>query len=216
MNLPFTVEQFFTIFSQYNHAVWPAQLVLIAMALAAIVLVIWPRARSGITVSAILFVLWAWLGVAYHLVFFSRINRLAFAFAAVSVLGSFVFLAWGVVRRRVRFEGCPRWQAWSGGFLFLYALLIYPALSWAGGHPYFSSPTFGVPCPTTIFTFGVLAFATPPLPRVLLAVPLLWSVIGGQAALRLGVPQDFGLWVAGVFGVVLMFGSRRRIRPGLR
>jgi Family of unknown function (DUF6064) len=116
MNLPFTVDQFYAVFAQYNHAVWPAQLVLLAMALVAAALVVWPRAYSGIAVSAILSVLWAWLGVAYHLVFFSRINRLAFVFAAISILGSFAFLWWGVVRRRVRFERRPRWRAWSGGY----------------------------------------------------------------------------------------------------
>jgi hypothetical protein len=147
-------------------------------------------------------------------VFFSRINRLAFAFAAVSIVGSLVFLWWGVVRRRVQFEGCPRWQACCGGVLISYALLVYPAWSWADGHPYFSSPTFGVPCPTTIFTFGVLAFATPPLPRVLLVVPLLWSVVGGQAALRLGVLQDFGLWIAGVPGILMLLTSHSR--PSLK
>ncbi len=209
MGLPFTVEQFFAVFEQYNNAVWPAQVVLLLLALVALALVLWPRAQSGVMVSAILSAFWAWLGVVYHLVFFSRINPLAFAFAVVSVLGSLAFLWWGVIRRRVRFERASGWRAWAGGLLLAYALAVYPALSWLAGHPYLASPTFGLPCPTTIFTFGVFAFMARPYPRLLFVVPVLWSVIGGQAAFLLSVPQDLGLLVAGVVGVILAWLSSR-------
>ena len=47
---------------------------------------------------------------------------------------------------------------------------------------------FGVtPCPVTIFAFGVLA--AKPLPRLVLVIPLAWSLIGGSAAVLLGIAR---------------------------
>jgi hypothetical protein len=89
----------------------------------------------------------------------------------------------------------------------MYALLVYPALSMVTGHHYPEMPTFGLPCPTTIFTVGVLALAKPPVPRVVLIVPILWSLIGVQAAFLLGVPQDLALGVVAIVGSWLMVGQ---------
>jgi hypothetical protein len=208
MQLPFTVEQFFAVFERYNSTVWPAQLALLVAALAAVVQVARPRLRSGRLVSLILSALWAWVGVVYHASFFLHINRLAYAFAALSLLGSFAFLWFGVVRRRVRFEPLRGWRAWAGWSMVIYALLVYPAWLRLSGHAYFASPTFGVPCPTTIFTLGLLALAAPPTPRALFVVPLLWSLVGGQAAFLLSVPQDVGLLAAGVVGAIVALPRR--------
>jgi hypothetical protein len=65
-------------------------------------------------------------------------------------------------------------------------------------------PTFGLPCPTTIFTLGVLAFLATPYPRSPFVVPILWCAVGAQAAILLGVPQDFALVVAGIVGLALV------------
>lgn len=54
-------------------------------------------------------------------------------------------------------------------------------------------PTFDLPCPTTIFTIGLLAFLKTSYPRSPYIVPVLWYFIGGQAAFLLEVPSDFGL-----------------------
>jgi hypothetical protein len=64
------------------------------------------------------------------------------------------------------------------------------------------------PCPTTLFTIGVLAFLVPSSPRSPLVVPVLWCFIGAQAAFLLGVTQDLALIVAGAFGWVLLARSK--------
>jgi hypothetical protein len=89
--LPFTREQFFGIFAQYNAALWPAQWVAYALGLAMILAVL-RRARSvHRLVAGGLAAMWLWTGVAYHGVFFSSINPAAFAFAALFVLQAAVF-----------------------------------------------------------------------------------------------------------------------------
>jgi hypothetical protein len=64
-------------------------------------------------------------------------------------------------------------------------------------------PTFGLPCPTTIFTIGLLALAPSSSPRAVLAVPILWCLVGSQAAFLLDVAPDFGLLAAGVAAIAL-------------
>jgi hypothetical protein len=206
--LPFTAEQFFGVFRAYNESVWPAQVILLALALLACALVFTRRRWSDVVTSAVLGALWLWLGLAYHWAFFAEINPLAYAFAALSVAGGLLFLWHGVVRQGLRFGASCTPRSLMGFALIGFALLLYPSWSLYAGHAYPSMPTFGLPCPTTLFTIGMLAFLLPPYPRSPLIVPVLWCLVGVQAALLLGVHQDLGLLVAAVVGIALM------MRPG--
>jgi Family of unknown function (DUF6064) len=202
--LPFTSKQFFGVFAAYNEAVWPAQFFLLVLAVLALILVAFPRTWSGWAVSAILAFLWAWLALAYHVAFFASINPLAYVFAAVSAAGALVFVWQGVVRRNLRFQFARTARVAVGVTLILFALFLYPAWSVYSGHAYPAMPTFGLPCPTTLFTMGMLALLVPPYPRSTLVVPVLWCLVGAQAAFLLGVWQDLGLLVAAAVGAVLI------------
>ena len=209
MVLPFSVDQFFGVFRAYNETVWPAQWVLGALALVAIYLAARPSSWSSQVISAILGTLWLWLGLAYHLAFFAAINPLAYVFAAISVAGGLALLWFGIVRRRLQFQFSVRGRGLVGLLLVAFALVAYPAWSVLAGHSYPEFPTFGLPCPTTIFTLGMLAFLLPPYPRAALVAPVLWCLVGAQAAFLLGVPQDLGLLVAAALGVFLLMRASR-------
>jgi hypothetical protein len=210
--MPFTVEQFFGIFRAYNEAFWPAQLVLAALGLAAVGLLFSQRPAAGRLVSAILAAFWAWMAIAYHFLHFTRINPAAWAFGALFLAEAALFLWMGVVRGGLRFAVLAGARTWTGGLLLLYALAIYPLLGALFGHAYLASPTFGLPCPTTIFTLGLLMFLRGPFPRTILAVPILWAGVGSLAAFQLGVPQDLGLLAAGLAGLALAFAPHRRAK----
>ena len=69
------------------------------------------------------------------------------------------------------------------------------------------TPVFGVaPCPTTIFTLGMLLPSNAAWP--LFVIPLVWSVIGGSAAVLLVVPQDYGLILDGAIAAMLIITRR--------
>lgn len=212
MKLPFTVEQFFGVFRDYNAAVWPMQGLLVALALAALVAVLRPRPWSSVVVCAILATLWAWMAVAYHLAFFARISPAAYGFAVLSAVGAAVFAWQGVVRRRLVFRWVPGLRAAAGIGLIVFALAVYPVWSAWTGHAYPATPTFGLPCPTTIFTIGVLCFTARPSPRSPLIVPVLWCLVGAQAAFLLDVPPDLGLIAAGATGIALLASANRPSR----
>lgn len=198
--MPFTAEQFFEVFRQYNETVWPVQLLLYAPAAGAL-LGVWLRPRhAGRLIAAALAVLWLWTGMVYHFGFFRAINPAANLFAALSVAGAGMFFWHGVVQGRLRFAWRGGARGWAGVATIAYALLVYPAIGLLAGHGYWDSPTFGAPCPVTIFTLGVLMLALRP-PGAVFVAPVLWALVGTYAATALGVPQDYGLLAAALLAV---------------
>ncbi|WP_284265772.1 DUF6064 family protein [Bradyrhizobium iriomotense] len=74
---------------------------------------------------------------------------------------------------------------------------------------------FGVtPCPATIFTFGLLLTTMRPVPRWLLVIPVVWSLIGGSAAILLHVPQDWLLLGSGCIAAPLIVARDRHTIRG--
>jgi hypothetical protein len=204
--MPFTTEQFFDVFRLYNIAVQPAQMVLSLLAVAAIALIF--VRGGGRVIFAILALLWLWMGAVYHLYFFARINTAAYAFAAFFIVQAGIFIYEGVYRRQIVLG--PRYdlRGAAGSVFIIYPLVLYPLLGQWAGHEYPATPTFGAPCPTTIFTFGILMFSAARLPVLVYAIPFVWSLIGATAAVLLDVPQDLGLLAAGVIGALLLYKQR--------
>ena len=195
MQLPFATQEFFDQLRAYNEALWPAAVALWMMsALAAAWLLVSARPRDR-WISGLLAVHWAWSAIAYHIAFFTRINPAAWLFAAIFLLQAAIFFWSGVMNRRLSFTS-PR-TAWTsiGWFLIVYALL-YPVINVVEHGSVLNIPTFGLPCPTTIFTVGLLLLATPRSTAVAI-VPIIWSAIGGSAAFLLGVSADYALPIAG-------------------
>ena len=205
--MPFSAEQFFEVFRRYNEAVWPAQVLLLAGGLVTVVLAFRPAA--GRAASAILAFLWLWTGAVYHIGFFREINPVAVVFGVVFALQAGFFAWTGVLRGGLTFHPERSARGVAGGFLILYALAIYPIVGALIGHRYPAAPTFGLPCPTTIFTLGVLLWARPPVSWWLIVVPAFWSGVGTIGALQLRVPEDFGLTVAAVVAISFMLFGRR-------
>jgi hypothetical protein len=140
----------------------------------------------------------------YHLAFFAAVNPAAKVFGAAFVLQAALFAetAYGG-RLSFRFSASAR--PLLGLALVVYAAVAYPLLGASLGHGYPRAASFGVtPCPTAIFTFGVLFLSTGRVPPHLLVVPVLWSLVGASAALHLGIREDLGLVVAGLLGAVLL------------
>ena len=212
MTIPFTVEQFFDIFGTYNTAIWPAQVVAYIFGIIALGLALRENKLSSRIISGILAFFWIWMGVFYHIGYFSVINPAARIFGLLYILQGVLFLLIGTIRGRLSFRFNYRSLPILGVCLILYAMVIYPLLGLGFGHSYPKAPLFGVaPCPTTIFTFGIL-LATKSVPGYLLVILLLWSIIGVSAALNLRVPQDYGLVVAGVLGTTLILIQNRKAK----
>ena len=211
--IPFTVEQFFAIFGNYNDAIWPSQIVAYILGIVVLVLAFRGDTLSSGIISGILALFWIWMGVFYHIVQFSVINPAAWIFGIFYILQGLLFFLFGTIWGRLAFRFMLKPLPIIGGCFILYAMVVYPLLGIGFGHSYPRAPMFGVaPCPTTIFTFGILLWATKAMPIYLLVIPLLWSIIGMSAAVNLRVPQDYGLVVAGLLGTALILNRDRKAK----
>lgn len=202
--MPFTAEQFLGVFESYNTTVFPLQIFLNLLALLAIFLIIRKYTLSSRIISGVLSVLWLWTGEVYHFMFFTSINQAAYLFGALYVIQAAIFFHFGVMKQQFDFRLKKNWTGALGWILIIYSLVIYPLLGYALGHGYPKQPTFGLPCPTTIFTFGILLFNTGRIKWYFVIIPFLWSLLGVSAAIQLGITEDLGLLFAGVIGFILL------------
>ena len=213
--LPFTREQFLAVFASYNVGVWPVQLFAYALAVGILALFLRRSPARGRGISAGLAVMWLWTGIAYHGLYFTTINSAAWAFGALFVVQGALFLHAAIVREVIDFGARSGPIAWLGWALVAYATVLYPLLGLWAGHQYPELPMFGItPCPVTLFTFGLLLLAKPPVPLRLLVLPMVWSLIGGSAAFLLGMVQDWPLLLSGVVvGLIALLDRRRSQAP---
>jgi len=203
--LPFTPQQFLSVFVNYNTAIWPALVGAYLLGCSAIVLLLWKARHADRITAGILAIMWLWTGIAYHWVFFATINKAAYLFGALFVIQGAYLLYSGVYHDNLRFGPGDGPTVWVGVALVIYAAILYPLIGMWTGHVYPEMPMFGVtPCPVTIFTFGMFLLTTHPISRWLLVIPFIWSLIGGSAAVLLRVPQDWLLLVSGFITVLLI------------
>ena len=216
MRPPFTVDQFLDSFTRYNEAVWPAQIGFYVVAALLVTLALRPSRRSSLWISGLLAVLWAWMGIVYHWGFFARINTAAYLFGSVFLLQSLAFVVAAAGRERISFRFAADGYGRIGAALVAYALIVYPIIGALAGHGYPNGPTFGLPCPTTIATFGLLLWVRGRVPGWLFVIPAVWSIVGSSAAFRFGILEDYGLLAAGVVGTVAIARKNRQWRKRVR
>ena len=155
--MPFTTEEFFSIFAAYNQTIWPLQVLAYIAGLAICLAVLRQGLYQTKIITGSLAVMWSVNGIGYHWLFFSQINPAAYLFAALFLAQAILLLIYGFAVPDLSFKlGRGLWSA-LGIALVVFSMVLYPAWGWVAGHRYPATPVFGVaPCPTTIFTIGVL------------------------------------------------------------
>lgn len=153
MKLPFTFEQFLSVFADYNVSVFPMQIVLNVLAVGAVVLILANKGTSGKMISSFLAFLWLWTGLVYHILFFTEINKAAFGFGSLFIIQALLFFLYGTVKGKLQFSYRTDLYGITGFVFIVYALILYPVLGYFQGHIYPAAPTFGAPCPAVIFKY---------------------------------------------------------------
>jgi hypothetical protein len=206
MALPFTPEQFLDGFARFNSAAWPLHLVAGAVAVGTLVAALRGGRAASRAAAFGLAALWL-ASAAHHAIALAGVSSSAVPFAALFTAQAMLLAHAGETGRLAFGRHAP-----LGLALVAYAAIGYPAIGLLAGHAWPEVPAFGVaPCPNVIFTFGVLLLAAD-LPRRLLAIPVLWSIVGISAAASLGMTEDWGLPVAAVTAVGAL--ARRRYGAG--
>lgn len=169
------LNEFLAGFARGNAAIWPMQLVWYTNAAAIVGLALWPIHRATLLICPLAAAYFAWIGIAYFGVLFSatHVAWVSGLWAAAFILEGILFLVAGLVRCDLVFA--PHWDLASvlGAVFISYALIAYPLIGLFAGQPLGSLPMFGLaPCPTTMFAFGLLLWARPPVPSYLLLIPM--------------------------------------------
>lgn len=210
MRIPFTTAQFFEVIEKYNAAVFPLQIVIGILGILCLYLLYSKNKIRNTFIGSFLGFLWIWIGIAYHLLFFTGINKAAYLFGSLFILQGILFLLNTFSRNRLVFEFEWKPKDYIGYFFILYGLVIYPVISYFVEGSIEKTIVLGLPCPSTILTFGFLMLTTSKLPKYLLIIPSLWAIVGLGAALSLGIYQDLMMLVAAIAAFLIL--SRRKPR----
>lgn len=211
--MPFTHDQFFDLFERYNRSFLPA----IGLCWFAATVLTAGLARKRHTATGLLALTifqWVWVGLVFHLIFFTQINPAAWAFGILFVAHAVVLARHAFGRDRIVLEAGGIARRTVASCLIGYALL-YPAISALMADRALAAPLFLVPCPLVIFETGVLLMMRTPVPRILFVVPAIWSVIGGSAAVLFGVLPDFVLFLCALL-LSLDVCRQRTVAPRVR
>ncbi len=189
--LLFSPRVYYRLFELHNRALWPAQLLTIALGLAILFLLSRPgRARHRI-VPALLGVLWIWVAWAFLWGRFASINWASAYAAPIFALQGLALLWFGTIRGVLSFAQRGDVRDLVGRVLFVGALAGYPLLAPVMGRLWFAAELFGIaPDPTAVGTLAVLALADGRIRWLLLLVPCLWCAVTGATLWTLGA-EDF-------------------------
>jgi len=205
MKTPFTTEQFFSVFENYNSSVFPAQFILLLFGIFALYMVIAQKTKMDRTVGSLLGLFWIWMGAVYHIIFFYPINPAAMVFGALFILQGIFLLVETFKRKKLEFSYSGNLKGNLGLIFIVFGLVIYPVISYFLGGSVEKTIAFGLPCPTTIATFGFFLLTGKKFSKYLLIIPSLWALIGTTAALKFGVYQDFLLILTAIVANIYIF-----------
>jgi hypothetical protein len=206
--LLFSPRTYYRLFELYNAAIWPAQILTVALGIVCVALLRRGGVARGRLIAGILGTCWLWVGVAFLAERYASINFAATYFAMAFGVEAALLVAIGVVRGRIAFE----WPADPAGRVglaaFLFALLVEPLIGPALGRPWRQVEIFGVaPDPTAVATLGMLLLARVRRRWVLMIVPVLWCVFTGGTLLAMKAPD---WWVAcATAGISMGFAARQ-------
>ena len=205
MKMPFTTEQFFSVFESYNLSVFPAQIVILLAGVFLLFFSLSERAGKNKTIGGILGLLWIWMGLIYHIIFFAPLNPPAYMFGALFIFQGILFFSETYKRKKLIFRFTGSFSGYLALFFILFGLIIYPVISYILSGSLIKIISFGLPCPTTIATFGFLILAKENLSKYMVIIPATWAFIGTTAAFSFGVYQDLLLIISAVAASIIIF-----------
>ncbi len=203
--LLFSARTYYRLFELYNRAIWPVQLLALLLGLAILWRLHRGSTRQGV-VMAILAVGWLWTAWAYLLKQYDTINWVGRYFAIGFVIEAVLLIWTGVVRKRLSFKPYKDWTSRTGVGLFLFALVVQPAIGPLVGRAWTQAEIFGVaPDPTVLATLGILLTVDERPPWGLMTIPLLWCGLSGATLWTMGSPDAWVMPVAalGALGLAI-------------
>jgi len=210
MKTPFSAEQFFSVIEKYNTCVFPLQFLILAVGFYLIFWILTGKKQNSKLPGTFIGLFWLWMGIGYHYQFFTTINKAAWMFGSLFILQGIFILIETLIHNNLAQKSPHTKKVNVGYILIIYGLVIYPILSYFSEGLFPLTISVGLPCPTTILTFGFFLIYSEKFPRYLLIIPTLWSLIGISAALNFGVYQDFVMVASAIVVNVWLIRQKSR------
>jgi hypothetical protein len=184
--LLFSPRTYYRLLQRYNEAVWPAQLLTLALGVGILALLRRPSARQRQIIGGILALLWAWIAWGFLWQRYATINWVISYVAPAFVLEALVLLWWGGVRGRLRFQASQSLAGMLGVGLAVVGLLLYPLITPLSGRPWSQAEVFGIhPDPTALGTLGLVLLTSGRWSWALLIIPMMWCILSGATLLAM-------------------------------
>jgi hypothetical protein len=201
--LSFNLEEFLAVLSRYNKDIWPLQIVAFVLGIFALFLLVRKNKYSDRIILAILAFFWLWNGIVFCPFYWAPIYKYAYLFGAFCSIQGILFLV-GVFRPNISFGHLNSLNTAVAIILIVYAMAGYQIFGYFLGHIYPKFFPVGlVPCPTAVFTFGLLLLTNKRVPRYYIIVPAIVAAGGIMAACN-GIYEDIGLIISGLTGSYLL------------
>ncbi len=202
---------------QYNQALFPFSiLVPSALALMAIVLVIFSFARRDARSNALmklflaLLYMIAGLETLYH-VFLAEVIVGYIVGAVIMWVFSLLFV-WDVFHKQTAFRLSSRTDLRILSLLLMiYGIFVYPLVEWVLGFTWPEMVFFGAECPSTIFTIGLLIGSIPRVNKVIYTVLSAGAVISGGIFSMLGATFDIPYFASGICALIMLIKYRKEV-----
>lgn len=208
--MPFSTEQFFEVFEKYNSAVFPVQLLIIILGVAGLFLLHFNLRGKNRSIGSYLGLLWIWVGVVYHITFFTEINPVAKVFGVIFILQGSLILLNTYKKDFIVYSFFGNLKDYAGYFLVIFGLIVYPLIGFWIENSWTRVISPGLPCPTTILTFGFFLLSSKNFPKYLLIIPTLWAIVGVSAAVEFGIWQDLMILVSATLAIYFLLLNKKR------
>jgi hypothetical protein len=206
----FSLQTWHRLFEQYNAAIWPAQILALALGLAILALLRRPGLRRGRIIAAILAACWLWIAIAFFATRYAKLTWIAMDFAWGFGLEAALLIWTGLVRGRLTFER----RRPAGLAVFLFALVVQPLIGALLSGSFRQVEVFGVtPDPTVVGTLGILLLATGRVRWELIALPAIWCAISGASLAAMDAPAS---WIVPAAAALVVTLAAWRIFPRRR
>jgi multidrug transporter EmrE-like cation transporter len=199
--LLFTPRTYYRLFELYNAAIWPAQIVALAMG---VLLALMCARGAGRPAALVLAAAWLWVAVAFLALRYATINWAA-TYAAWGFGVEAALLLWIAIRGR--FDPRSDLASRVGLGLVLFGVLLEPLSGLILGRPLRQIELFALtPDPTVVATLGALLALRPKRRWILMIVPVLWCLFTGLTLLAMSA-RDW--WIAPAAAVLAVVASSR-------
>jgi hypothetical protein len=207
----FSTEEFLLVLEGYNLAIWPLQIIAYVLIALVLFLSFKQTKYSSKIVISVLSLFWLFNGIVFSFIFWSPSHFFGYSFGALCVIQGFLFL-YSMKGSDITIGSLDKINTSIGILFVIYAGIGYQTVGYFLGHIYPKFfPAGLVPCPTTIFTFGIFLIINNKIALHLYVIPLIIS-IGGFLAAYNGIYEDVGLILAGILGTILLIRKGSEVK----